>query len=190
MEPSQRPSAGVLGGDLAARLERWAAEARVDEAARRRSRERWLRRQAEEESTVAGVLADLLEAGRPVTVHTRQGRRHTGEVRALGADFVALGTAQGSVLVALWAVASVRTAPGGEGVLGDREVAAPVLLAEVAGGLAADRERVLVVAADGEAVVGTLVSVGRDVAVLRTRSDPPTSCYVPLGSVSEVVLDV
>ena len=190
METPQRVPAGVFGGDLAARLERWAADARVDEAARRRARERWLRRQAEEESTVAGVLADLLEAARPVTLHTRQGRRHHGEVRAVGADFVALGTGHGSVLVALWAVASVRTAPGGEGVLGDRDAAAPVLLAEVAAGLAADRERVLVVTADGEAVVGTLVSVGRDVAVLHTRSEPPTSCYVPLGAVSEVLLDV
>jgi len=78
MEPPQRTPAGVFGGDLAARLERWAAEARVDEAARRRSRERWLRRQAEEDATVAGVLADLLEAGRPVTVCSRTGRRHTG----------------------------------------------------------------------------------------------------------------
>src|SRR5262245_6119327 len=104
MEPPQRTPAGVLGGDLAARLDRWVAEARVDEAARRRSRERWLRRQAEEESTVAGVLVDLLERGRPVTVHTRQGRRHHGEVRALGADFVAVATGQGTVLVALAAL--------------------------------------------------------------------------------------
>ena len=58
----------MIGGDLAARLERWAAEARVDEAARTRSRERWLRRQAEESGTLAGVLADLLEAGRAVVV--------------------------------------------------------------------------------------------------------------------------
>ncbi|MGH9005512.1 MAG: hypothetical protein ACRDYV_20495, partial [Acidimicrobiia bacterium] len=61
---------GPEGGDLDARLQRWATEARVDEAARRRSREWWLRRQAEEGATLAGVLADLLEAGTAVTVHT------------------------------------------------------------------------------------------------------------------------
>jgi hypothetical protein len=40
--------AGLLGGGLAARIDRWAADARVDEAARLRARERWLRDQAEE----------------------------------------------------------------------------------------------------------------------------------------------
>jgi hypothetical protein len=184
-------AAGVLGGDaLAARLERWAADARVDEAARLRSRERWLRRQAEESSTVAGVLADLLEAARPVVVHTRSGRRHQGVVRALGADFVAVGAAQGTVLVALAAVASLRGAPGEGSVLGDREVAAArVHLADVAAGLAAERARVLLVTTDGEALAGVLSSVGRDVALLRGTGDPPTTCYVPLAAVCELVID-
>ncbi|HKE74527.1 MAG TPA: hypothetical protein VKB57_12980 [Acidimicrobiales bacterium] len=184
-------AAGVLGGDgLAARLERWAADARVDEAARVRSRERWLRRQAEESSTLAGVLADLLEAARPVVVHTRSGRRHQGVVRALGADFVAVGAAQGTVLVALAAVASLRGAPGEGSVLGDREVAgARVHLADVAAGLAADRARVLLVTTDGEALAGVLSSVGRDVALLRGTGDPPTTCYVPLAAVCELVID-
>jgi hypothetical protein len=184
-------AAGVMGGDLAARLERWAAEARVDEAARVRSRERWLRRQAEEESTVAGVLADLLEAERPVALHTRSGRRHHGLVRAVGADFVAVGTAQGTVLVALGAVASLRGQPGEGSVLGDREVAAGLRLhlADVAAGLAADRAQVLVVTTDGEALAGVLASVGRDVALLRGTGDPPTTCYVPLVAVCEVVID-
>ena len=37
-------------------LARWAADARAEEAAAGRARERWLRRQAEEEGTVARVL--------------------------------------------------------------------------------------------------------------------------------------
>ena len=184
-----RAAAGVMGGDLAARLERWAADARVDEAARVRSRERWLRRQAEEESTVAGVLADLMEAGRPVALHTRSGRRHHGVVRALGADFVALATGRGTVLVALAAVASLRGQPGERSVLGDREVAAGLHLADVAAGLAAERAPVLVVTADGEAVAGVLASVGRDVALLRGTGDPPATCYVPLAAVCEVAVE-
>ena len=48
-------------GGWAARLERWAAEARVDAAAEARAREQWLRRQAEEEGALAGVLADLAD---------------------------------------------------------------------------------------------------------------------------------
>jgi small nuclear ribonucleoprotein (snRNP)-like protein len=187
------PAAGLpgsVGGDLDVRLARWAAEARVDEAARVRSREQWLRRQAEEESAVAGVLADLLEAGRPVTVHTRSGRRHTGTIRALGDDFVALVLAGGraSVLVALTAVASLRTPPGDAGVVGDRDGAAGLGLADVVVGLAADREQVTVVTADGEAIAGTLQSVGRDVAVVRTAGEPPAMCYVPLAALGEIVV--
>jgi hypothetical protein len=181
---------GSLGADLDVRLARWAAEARVDEAARVRSRERWLRRQAEEESAVAGVLADLLEAGRPVTVHARTGRRHTGLVRALGDDFVALALTggRGSALVALAAIASLRTPPGDAGVVGDRVGASGLGLAEVVMGLAADREQVTVVTADGEAIAGTLESVGRDVAVIRGAGEPPAMCYVPLAALGEIVV--
>jgi hypothetical protein len=116
---------GPVGGDLDARLHRWAAEARVDEAARRRAREWWLRRQAEEGATLAGVLADLLEAGTAVTVHTRSGRQHGGPVRALGADFVAIGAPVGVVMVALDAVTSLRTRPGEPAVVGDRPSTTP-----------------------------------------------------------------
>jgi hypothetical protein len=181
---------GPAGDSLTDRLERWAAEARVDEAARGRSRERWLRRQAEEESTVAGVLADLLEAGTGVTVHTRAGRRHSGPVRAMGADFVALAGPGGAVLIALAAVASLRTRPGAPGVVGDRAGVGTLLLADVVAGLAAEGERVLVVTADGESLAGELRSVGRDVALVRGGGDPPVACYVPLSAVSEVVVDV
>jgi hypothetical protein len=111
-------------------------------------------------------------------------------VRALGADFVAVGAAQGTVLVALAAVASLRGAPGEGSVLGDREVAAArVHLADVAAGLAAERARVLLVTTDGEALAGVLSSVGRDVALLRGTGDPPTTCYVPLAAVCELVID-
>jgi hypothetical protein len=185
--PDTRLDAGLIGGDLEGRLERWAAEARVDEAARLRTRERWLRRQAEEESTLAGVLADLLEAGRAVTVHTRSGRRHRGPVRAVGADFVAVGATPGPALVALGAVASLRTHPGEAPVLGDREVAGSLRLADVVAGLAEDRERLVLVTSDGDALAGVLVSVGRDVVLLR-GGEPPTTCYVPLASLHEVVI--
>ena len=183
------PQVGLGGGDgLTARLERWAADARVDEAARGRSRERWLRRHAEEESTVAGVLCDLLEGGGVVAVHTRAGRRHTGPVLAVGADFVAVDDPAGTALVALGAVASLRTRPGVAPVVGDRAVGGTLRLADVAAGLAEEGERVLVVTADGEALAGELRSVGRDVAVVRGGGDPPAVWYVPLAAIAEVVL--
>jgi hypothetical protein len=183
---------GPVGGDLDARLHRWAAEARVDEAARRRAREWWLRRQAEEGATLAGVLVDLLEAGTGVTLHTCSGRGYRGRVRALGADFVAVGAPVGVVMVALDAVTSLRTHPGEPAVVGDRPVddgTPRPLLRDVAAGLAVDRERVVLVTRDGEAVAGVLRSVGQDVAVLRGGGEPPVTCYVALDALTELVLE-
>jgi len=180
---------GGAGGGLAERLERWAAEARVTEAARARSREQWLRRQAEEEGTFTGVLADLLEAGAPLTVHSRTGGRYPGAVRAIGADFVALGPAVGrgrEVVIALGSVASVRTLPGAAAVTGDRRVAGTLTVADVVAALAVERERVRLVTVDGEAVSGIVRSVGQDVVVVGGVGDPPAAAYVAVGAISEL----
>jgi hypothetical protein len=178
-------------GGLAERLERWAANARVDEAARARSRERWLRRQAEEEGTLAGVLADLLEAGTPVTVHTWVGGRYGGTVRAVGADFAALAPAGGrerEVVVALESITSVRTRPGAPVVVGDRATVGWLHLVDVVASLAAEREQVRVVTAEGVAVTGVVRSVGQDVAVVGGVGDPPAAAYVPVAAISELLI--
>ena len=179
------------------RLERWAAEARVDDAARTRSRERWLQVQAAEEGSLAGVLVDLLEAGAPVTVHTRSGARHLGTVRAVGADFVALapggpggpgGRRAEEVVVALAAVTSVRSRPGARPLVGDRPIAAGLRLVDVIARLAAEREQVRIAAVGGDAVTGVVQSVGLDVAVVRGVGDPPSIAYLPLDAIVEVVV--
>ncbi|HEY8526873.1 MAG TPA: hypothetical protein VIL48_18015 [Acidimicrobiales bacterium] len=182
--------------DLGPELERWAAEARVDDAARQRTHERWLRQQAEEEATLVGVLCDLAERGTPVAVRTRVGRQHRGTVAAVGEDFVAVAaTASGSgpgpfAYVALAAVASVRTSPGRvPPPTGDRVVRSRGRLADVLAGLAAERERILVVTAGaGDAVAGSLRAVGRDVAVVRLDGAEAGTAYVPLEAVAEVVV--
>ena len=57
----------LLGGDdLLARLDRWVSDARSDEAAAARARERWLKQAADESATFSGVLFDLAERGAPV----------------------------------------------------------------------------------------------------------------------------
>ena len=73
-------------------VERWAAEARARDAADSRVRERWLRRQAEDEAAFAGLLVDLAERGVAVIVTTSGGRHHVGRVEAVGTDFVAMAT--------------------------------------------------------------------------------------------------
>lgn len=185
---------GLLSGDPArsftSRLDRWVADARVDEAARARARERWLRSVAEQEATIAGVLVDLTERAAGVALSTTAGRRHRGWIRALGADFVALCPASGTeVLVALQAISVVRTLPTEDPAAGDRVVSTELTLAEVLTELAAERERVLLVTCAGsDSVSGELRSVGHDVVVVRADTDLPATAYVPLTAIAEVTL--
>ncbi|MFP3902044.1 MAG: hypothetical protein ACLFXM_14420 [Acidimicrobiia bacterium] len=188
--PQPGDAEGALGGaDLSARLDRWAADARVDEAAQRRSRERWLRQQAEEGATIAGILVDLAERAVTVSVQTSAGHRHHGALRGVGADFVAVEAGGGAVLVAMSAVVAVRTGPGVGPALGVRPAAGQRLLVDVLAGMAADRERVtLVPLRGGEPVTGTLVSVGRDVVVTTSAGERTATAYVPLASIGEVLV--
>ncbi len=171
-------------------LERWAAGARAQEAAEARSRERWLRQAAEEEASFAGLLVDLAEDGRPVSVTTVTGRRHHGPIVSVGTDFVAVGGPEGRlVLVALAAMAEVRPAadarrsPAAGAGRDDRGVT----LIEVLAQAVATRPRVAVVLGD-VAVVGELRAVGTDVLTVRTDGEPGGLSYVTLASVSEVSL--
>jgi hypothetical protein len=184
----------LFGDDdsFAARLERWAVEVRVDDAARRRNDERWLLQQAAEEGTFGGVLADLAERQAHVVVHTRSGSRHFGRIDVVGVDFVAVHSATGSeALVAMAAVLSLRTGPSVPRTLGDRTVSTQLTLAEVLARLAGERERVMVVHEKDHALNGTLQSVGDDVVVLALDGDgggAHGTAYVPLGAVGEVIV--
>lgn len=175
---------------FAARLDRWVADARIDQSALQRSRERWLREVAEQEATLAGVLADLAERRTPLTVRTSGGRRHHGVISAIGADFVAVSTPSGSdVLLAVRAVGVVRTNPAEAATLGDQVVATELRLADVLAELAADRERVLLVTTDGQdSVTGVLRSVGHDVVVVRTDGERAAKAYVPLTAIAEITI--
>ena len=177
-------------------LERWAAEARAREAADERVRARWARRAAEEGATFAGVLLDLAEAGIPTTLTTTGGHRHGGRLIVVGADFVAVRTGTGLVvLLALAGLAEVVAAgvPGGAGAGRpasgeDRPQPLEVTLADVLARLAVARPRASLRA--GEAVVsGELVATGSDVVTVSVGgSHPARLAYVRLASVSEVTV--
>lgn len=181
---------GVEAGSFAVRLDRWVADARVDDAALGRARERWLREVAEQEATLSGLLADLAERRVAVTLRATTGRRHHGTVHVIGTDFVGLRTASGSeVLLAFHAVGSLRTAPAVEVTLGDRTVVTELRLTDVLSGLAEDRERVLLVTRAGDDVIaGTVRSVGHDVVVVRMDGERASTAYVPTAAVAEVSL--
>jgi len=174
--PSPDPFAGLLHA---------VAADRVRDAAEARSRTHWLLRQAEEEGTLAGVLADLADRAEVVVCTTRTGRRHVGAVHALGADFVALRCGRGTVLVTLDAVAQVRTQPGAAAVAGDRVVRVDRRFADVLAELVADRPDVVIGAGAAEAR-GELRAVGQDVVTLRVDSRPPVVAYVALAATDEV----
>ncbi|MFL6204713.1 MAG: hypothetical protein ACJ739_05130 [Acidimicrobiales bacterium] len=183
----------LLGGDaprLAARLEAWLADARVERSADERAREHWLRAAADADATFSGVLVDLAERGVPLAVATAAGHRHRGVVEVVGADFVGLRVAsRREVLVALRAISSVRTAPSAGVTSGERAVTTHLRLGDVLGELAAERARVtLFVFHPGEAVSGELRSVGQDVVTVRTGGEAPGAAYLRVDGIAEVAL--
>lgn len=182
---------GVLGGtDAFARsLERWAADAMVDDAARQRTRQRWLRIQAEEEASVAGALVDLAERNRPVVLDVGR-HRLRGRIVGVGSDFVAMRTDRDQdVLVRTDAVEVVRAEPGQRAVVGDRAALLEVTLAAVVGPLSADRPEVMIRTRSGAVARGELRSAGTDVLRLRGDGDPPAPVWVPLAAVDVLVID-
>jgi hypothetical protein len=174
--------------DGAGDLERWAADARAREVADARVRERWLRAQAQEESSLAGVLLALAERRETVMLTTVGGRRHRGVVSGVGRDFAALETPAGpTTLVTLAAVGDVRAVrdgsqppPAATGTGGALGVGLADVLAQAAG----QRPRVSVQTGTA-AVVGDLRAVGSDVLTVRADGEAGV-VYVGLGSVSEV----
>lgn len=173
---------------LLADLARWAGDRRADDAARSRSDEAWLRRQAEEEARFTGLALDLAEHGLPVTVHTTAGRRHHGVVEAVADDFLVVRPGTGRpVLLAYRAIALVRpsssTGPGSP-----RPAPLGARLVHALAGIAADRPRVLVVVEGNETLTGELQSVGVDVCALRLDGTPPATVHVRVDAVNEVTL--
>jgi hypothetical protein len=173
-------------------LERWAADARAREAAGARVRERWLRAQAEEEASLAGVLLSLAERRETVVLTTAAGRRHRGVVSGVGLDFAVLRAPAGATtLVALAALADVRMVderPGPKSAAATGDDAARgalgVRLADVLAQAAGQRPRVAV-QAGAASVVGDLRAVGSD--MLTVRADGTGGVvYVALASLSEI----
>ena len=168
-------------------LERWAADARAREAADARVRERWLRAQAEEESSLAGVLLALAERRETIVITTVAGRRHRGVVAGVGLDFAALQAPAGTTtLVALAALGDVRVVAGGRrsATTGDGSVVLGVRLGEVLAQAAGQRPRISV-QAGAAAMVGDLRAVGNDVLTVRADGEAGV-VYVPLTSLSEI----
>jgi hypothetical protein len=170
-------------------LRRELDDARADVVAAERSRQRWLRHQAEQSAAFSGTLLGLLERGVSVELRTTAGSVHQGRLTALAKDVCGLRTAAGrQVWVRIDAVTAVRThggvgtPPAGD----DRALRQDGGLPDVLARLADDRARVaLATEGTGQPIVGELRAVGADVATLVSGDDRAT-CYVRLPSVTEV----
>jgi hypothetical protein len=166
-------------------LDRWVAETRVDDAVELRRRAAWLRRQADEESTLGATLVDLAERRQPVTLQLANGRRHRGVVVTVGGDALEVVSTIGErVIVALDALESVR--PHGVAMAATDDGPAPtgVTLAALIARRAERRERVLLVTRRGDATSGEIVATGRDLVTLAL--DGGDVVYVSLSAVAEV----
>lgn len=173
---------------LLADLGRWAADRRADDAARSRSDEAWLRRQADEEARFTGLAVDLAEQAVSVTIATTTGRRHHGVVVAVAEDFLVVSAATGrSVLLPYRSIALVRPSlPSGPG--SPRRAPLGARLVHALAGMAADRPRVTLVVDGGETLNGELQSVGVDVVHLRLDGTPPATVHIRVDAVNEVTL--
>ena len=165
-------------------LARWAAEARTEDAADSRLRRHWARQQAEDEATLASVLAGMAERRLPVAVHT--GSTVRGVVAGLGVDYVALSSGSQLTLVPTRAIEWIRPeSPSPPAAFADRVPVAGRFLGLLAA-LAAERSDVRVVAG-GEPLAGEIVAVGEDVLTLQPSGGHAGQViYVPVASVSEV----
>jgi hypothetical protein len=171
-------------------FEAWLADLQVDEAVDARARTEWLRRQAVEEATFVGVLADLAEHDERVVIESAAGAR-VGRLRVVGQDFCALKMGEGDVrrghvLVPYHSLTSVR--PSGDaaiavGVTGDRVLTPRATFIGALSALADERARLRLTTAAGS-LTGELRSVGIDVATLRLDDRRPA--YARVTSLVEV----
>ena len=198
--PPDRP-VSLAGGEWLDGLARWAAEERVDEAARRRAAQR---RHGEAEAaaaTVAGLLQRLAEGARTVLVDTVAGNRLKGRVAAVGVDFCVIAAASNQAIVPTAAIAAVGEAPGSGEATGDsppfgseppfedNSGEARPTFCEALAALATERPLVQI-AAGGRHWRGRLVSAGAD--VVSVAAEPGSSgsavSHIAIAAIDHLVI--
>ncbi len=167
-------------------------EGRTGDRVAARSRERWLRRAAEEGATWAGLLVDLAERGAAVVIHTQAGRRHHGVLVSVGADYCVVRTDIGAEPhLRLDALASVRIGSGERHAVpaGDRRPVVDLLFIEALGRVVEERPRLVLVMRGGDQMAGELRSVGADVVTLALDGGRDHLCFVAAAAISEATMD-
>ena len=178
------PEPGI--DELLASLSRWAVDQRATEAAAARARERWLRQQAGEAATFEGLLVDLAERQAAVVVQGGD-RAHVGRLRGVGRDVAVLEGVAGAVtLLAVNAITSIQLAPPETGppASGCRPATTRLSLGVALAALSAERSTVQLGLRGGQAITGTLLAVGDDVASIRPLAGRAATLYVPIEAIT------
>jgi hypothetical protein len=172
------------GDDLAAAFTRWVAAERVQDAADRRSQERRMAEAASGEATLAGLLVDLAERAEPVMLVVGA-RRVTCRVVGVGADFCVIASERApGAIVALRALQGIwPTSSQGLAAAGDRPPPLRLSFAAALARIAEERLPVAVWCAEVR-MEGDLLSVGRDVATLRTLPPSRRLAHLPLAAIT------
>ena len=172
------------GDDLVAAFTRWVAAERVQDAADRRSQERRMAEAASGGATLAGVLVDLAEGAEQVVLVVGA-RRLTCRVVGVATDFCVIASERApGAIVALWALEGIWPASRQNlAASGDRP---PPLRLSFAAALARIAEERLPVAVWCREVrmEGDLLSVGEDVATLRTLPPSRRLAHLPLAAIT------
>ena len=186
-QPPDRP-VDLTADDPLAALQRWDADGQVDEAARARSRRRWLENAATREATLGGVLLDLAERRRPVIVRTLAGHRVAGPIIAVGADFVGVADARlGDTLMPTTRIATVQPAPGDDLPAGDRRHDVILAFGDALTELAAERPEVMVGVGD-ETLRGELRTASTEVVTLVIADERREPISIALTAIDHVVV--
>ena len=186
-QPPDRPVDLTADEPLAA-LHRWVADGQVDEAARARSRRRWLENAATEEATLGGVLLNLAERRRPVIVRTLAGHRVAGPIIAVGADFVGVADARlGDTIMPATPIATVQSAPGDDLPAGDRRHDVVLAFGDALMELAAERPEVMVGVGD-ETLRGELRTASTEVITLVIADERREPISIALTAIDHVVV--
>lgn len=176
--------------DFMKQLTTWANDVQVVEAAQSRRRQRSLQQQAEESSTLVGMLVDLAERGTTIAIRTMRDVVHTGIPAVVATDFVLVRNERVDVLVRLADIATVRVDPSvaARPATGDRPAALTLTFFDALFGMVHARPRVVVgLLGAAQDLLGELQSVGTDLVSLRADGSAAL-VHIPHDAIVEVTL--
>jgi len=172
--------------------DRLLGELRIEEAARERSRRRWLRQSSEENSTFVGVLVDLAEGRTPVALATEAGEVR-GRLNEVGADYCIVDDGRVELVCRLLAVKSVLadTRAGRTAVApaGDRHVRADRTLHDLLAVWMDERPEISATVGARVRHRGALAWVGTDLFALHVSSSGGRVVHVPLSALIYVHIE-